>query len=144
MSAHLEGAHDGHHHSLGLCSPLPAVVVRRYFVVIQKGEQFLAVASQPLLQSSGVLLLLFLVDKLVQTLSDSGLPSFIDFQHHSLSGFLQPHAVPDQAAQPPVKIQPFPAGIVVLPGSASLFGFWAWTSFPTKFFPGNWNISLAI
>jgi hypothetical protein len=36
--------------------------------VIQEGEQFLAVASQPLLQPSGVLLLPFLVDKLVQTL----------------------------------------------------------------------------
>ena len=86
--------------------------------MIQKGEQFLAVAAQPLLQSSGVLLLLFLVDKLVQTLSDSGLPSFIDFQHHSLSGFLQPHAVPDQAAQPPVKLRPVLAGIVEVPSPA--------------------------
>ena len=139
MSAHLEGAHDGHHHSLGLCSPLaavavtvladqdrradsplPAVVVRRYFVVIQKGEQFLAVASQPLLQPSGVLLLPFLVDELVQAFPDSGLPSFIDFQRHPLFGFLQPHAVPDQAAQAPVKFRPVLAGIVVVSSPAQV------------------------
>ena len=79
MSAHFEDAHDGYHHRLDLCSPLaavavnvladqdrradsplPAVVARRYFVVIQGGEQFLAVAPQPLLQPSGVLLLPFL------------------------------------------------------------------------------------
>ena len=85
-------------------SPLPAVVVRRYLFVIQEGEQFLAVASQPLLQPSGVLLLPFLVDELVQTLPNSNLPSFIALKCQNLFVFFQPHTFPNQAAQSPVKL----------------------------------------
>ena len=85
-------------------SPLPAVVVRRYLFVIQEGEQFLAVASQPLLQPSGVLLLPFLVDELVQTLPNSNLPSFIALKCQTLFVFLQPHTFPNQAAQSLVKL----------------------------------------
>ena len=99
-------------------TPLPAVVVRRYFVVIQEGDQFLAVAPQPLLQPSGVLLLPFLVDELVKTLPDSGLPPFVDFQRHTLFVFLQPHATPDQAAKLPVKLRSVLVGIVGVPSPA--------------------------
>ena len=116
-------AHDDHQNSLGLHSllaadavtvladkdrmadsPLPAVVVRRYLFVIQEGEQFLAVASQPLLQPSGVLLLPFLVDELVQTLPNSNLPSFIALKCQTLFVFHQPHTLPNQAAQSLVKL----------------------------------------
>ena len=116
-------AHDDHQNSLGLHSllaavavtvladqdrradsPLPAVVVRRYLLVIQESEQFLAVASQPLLQPSGVLLLPFMVDELVQTLPNSNLPSFIALKCQALFVFLQPHTFPNQAAQSLVKL----------------------------------------
>jgi hypothetical protein len=135
VPTHLWGAQDGHEDGLGLgplltaigiavlpnqdCGaypPLPGLVVQQHFLMVQEGEQFLPVAPQSLLQSPGMFFLPPLVDELVQPLPDSDFSAFGDFPPQILLVFLQPHAIPDQAPKPPVKLRPVPAGIVVMPG----------------------------
>jgi len=74
------------------------------------------VSPQSLLQTPGMFFLPPLIDELVQTLPDSAFSPFVDFPAQTLLGFLQPHAIPDQTAKPPVKFRPIPARIVVVPG----------------------------
>jgi len=139
VPTHFEGAEDGHEDGLGLGTflaairvavlpdqdggadpPLPGVVVRRHLLMVQEGEQLFAVAPQSLLQPPGMFFLPPLVDELVQTFSDSYFSPFGDFLSQTLLVFLQPHAVPDQAAKPPVKLRPVPAGIMGMPSPAQV------------------------
>ena len=77
-------------------------------------------APQSLLQPPGMFFLPPLVDELVQTFPDSDFSPLVDFPPQILLVFLQPHAFPDQAAKPRVKLRPVPAWIVVMPGPAQV------------------------